>query len=182
MSAWGYLWRVGGLLLLLVALLAGGLTYYAATPRFSNQVRQRVINVLEEATGGRVEIQSLHWNLRHLSVDVKGLTIHGLESPGELPYVHVDRVYARARILSVLSARLGLDFLQVERPSIHLIVYPDGHTNQPTPKAQQQSTGEVIRTIFDLQAKRVEVHNGLALLNERGDPLSVGGQQPGRSR
>ncbi len=173
MSAWGYIWRVGGALLLLVALVIAALMFYASTPHFSNQVRQKVISVLEDATGGRVEIHSLHWNLRHLSVEVEDLTIHGLEGPSELPYVHVDRLYARARILSLFGARLGLDFLEVDRPSVHLIVYPDGHTNQPTPKGQPESSNDVVRTIFDLQAKRVEVHNGIALFNQRVIPFQL---------
>lgn len=173
-SAWGYFWRVGGGLLLLLVLVVGGLLFYASTPHFSLLVRQRVINVLQDATGGRVELRSLHWSLRHLAVEVDGLTIHGLEGPGELPYAHVDRIYARAKILSLVDARLGLDFLEVDRPSVHLIIYPDGSTNQPTPKAKQSSSsGPAARTIFDLQANRVEVHHGMALLNQRAIPFEL---------
>jgi translocation and assembly module TamB len=172
-SAWGYVLRVGGALLLLVALVVAGLLFYASTPHFANVVRQRVITVLEDATGGRVEIKSLNWNLRHLAVDVNGLTIHGLEGKDELPYVHVDRVYVRAKILSLVNAQLGLDFLEVDHPAIHLIIYPDGRTNQPVPKASQSSSGETIRTIFDLQARRAEVHNGVALVNERSMPFDL---------
>src|ERR1700761_6945919 len=157
MSAWGWVLRVGGVLLLLLVLVVAGLMFYASTPHFANVVRQKVVTVLEDATGGRGEIQSLHWNLGHLAVEVNGLTIHGLEGPGELPYAHVDRLYARAKILSFVDARLGLDFLEVDRPSVHLIIYPDGSTNQPTPKAKESSNGPAINTIFDLQANRGEV-------------------------
>src|ERR1700678_2157053 len=172
-SVWGYFWRVGGALLLLLVLVIGGLLFYASTAHFSNFVRQRGINVLQEATGGRVELQSLHWSLRHLAVEVNGLTIHGLEGPGELPYAHVDRLYARAKILSFVDARLGLDFLEVDHPAVHLIIYPDGSTNQPTPKAKESTNGAALRTVFDLQANRVEVHNGVALLNQRAIPFQV---------
>jgi translocation and assembly module TamB len=173
MSAWGYIWRVGGTLVLLLVLVVAGLMFYASTPHFANIVRQKVVTVLEDATGGRVEIQSLRWNLRHLAVEVDGLTIHGLESPSELPYAHVDHLYARAKILSFLDARLGLDFLEVDRPAIHLIIYPDGHTNQPTPKGKQSGSGPAVQTIFALQARRVEVHNGVALVNERSIPFQL---------
>ncbi len=173
MSAWGWVLRVGGVLLLLLVLVVAGLMFYASTPHFANIVRQRVVTVLEEATGGRVEIRSLRWNLRHLSVEVDGLTIHGLESRGELPYAHVDRLYARAKILSFVDARIGLDFLEVDRPSIHLIIYPDGHTNQPAPRAKQNVNGPAVQTIFDLQARRVEVNNGVALINERSIPFQL---------
>jgi translocation and assembly module TamB len=173
MTAWGYIWRVGGALLLLLVALIAGLLFYASSAHFSNQVRQRVISVLEDATGGRVEINSLHWNLRHLSVEVKGLTIHGLERRGELPYAHLDRLYVRVKILSFFGARLGLDFMEVDRPAIHLIVYPDGSTNQPKPKVKLGSSGGEIRTVFDLQARRVEVHDGMVLINERSIPFRL---------
>jgi translocation and assembly module TamB len=173
MSAWGWIWRVGGVLVLLLALVVGGLMFYASTPHFANIVRQKVISVLEDATGGRVDLQSLRWNLRHLSVEVNGLTIHGLEAKGEMPYAHIDRLYARVKILSFFDARLGLDFLEVDRPAIHLIVYPNGSTNQPTPKAKQSASGPAIRTVFDLQARRVEVHNGVVLINDRSIPFQL---------
>jgi translocation and assembly module TamB len=173
MSAWGWIWRVGGALVLLLLVVVGGLLFYASTQHFANNVRQRVISVLEDATGGRVEIKSLTWNLRHLAVEVDDLTIHGLEGPGELPYAHVNRLYARAKILSLVDAKLGLDFLEVDRPAIHLIIYPDGSTNQPTPKAKQNDGGQTIRTIFELKARRVEVHDGMALVNQRSMPFQL---------
>ncbi len=173
MSAWGWIWRVGGVLVLLLILVVGGLLFYASTPHFANIVRQKVVTVLEDATGGRVEIQSMRWNLRHLAVEADNLTIHGLEGRSEKPYAHLDRLYARARILSFVDAQLGLDFLEVDRPAIHIIVYPDGRTNQPTPKAKQSANGSATKTIFDLQARRVEVHNGVALINERSIPFQL---------
>jgi translocation and assembly module TamB len=100
-SAWSWIWRVGGVLVLLLILVITGLLFYASTAHFANIVRQKVVTVLEDATGGRVEIQSMRWNLRHLAVEVDNLTIHGLEGRGELPYAHIDRLYARVRILSL---------------------------------------------------------------------------------
>jgi translocation and assembly module TamB len=173
MTIWGYIWRVGGALLLLVLVLIAGLLFYASSDHFSQQVRHRVVLVLEEATGGRVEIKSLNWNLRHLSVEVNDLTIHGLEGRGELPYAHLDRLYARVKILSFFDAKLGLDYMEVDRPAIHIIVYPDGSTNQPKPKVQAGNSAATVRTIFDLQARRVEVRNGSALINERSIPFQL---------
>src|SRR3984957_7067835 len=173
MSAWGWIWRVGGALVLLLLVVVGGLLFYASSQHFANNVRQRVISVLEDATGGRVEIKSLTWNLRHLAVEVDNLTIHGLEGRDELPYAHVDRLYARAKILSLVDAKLGLDFLEVDRPAIHLIIYPDGTTNQPIPKGKENDSGQTIRTIFELKARRVEVHNGMALVNQRSMPFQL---------
>jgi translocation and assembly module TamB len=173
MTAWGYVWRITGGLVILLAVVIGGLLFYASTPHFSNVVRQKVIDVLEDATGGRVELRSVSWNVFHLAVEVDGLTIHGLEGRNEKPYAHIDRLYARVKILSFVDARLGLDYLEVDRPAIHLIIYPNGSTNQPRPKTKQESSEQAVRTIFALQANRVEVHNGVALVNERSMPFAL---------
>jgi translocation and assembly module TamB len=173
MSPWGWILRIGGVVVLLLLLSVGGLVFYASTPHFANIVRNKAVNVLEDATGGKVELQSLRWSVLHLSVDVEGLTIHGLEGPGELPYAHLDRLYARVKILSFVRAQLGLDYLEVDRPSIHLIVYPDGHTNQPKPRTRTGNESADIKTVFDLQAGRVEVRDGMALVNERSVPFRL---------
>ena len=179
MKAWAWTLKIVGVVVLLLILVVGGLLFYASTAHFANVVRMKVISVLEDATGGRVELSSLNWNLRHLSVEVNGLTIHGLEAKGQLPYVHIDHLYARVKILSFVNAQLGLDLLEVDRPSIHLIIYPDGHTNQPTPKAKQNSDAATVKTIFDLQASRVEVNDGMALVNERSIPFQLAAKDVG---
>ena len=51
-SVWGYVWKVGGSLLLLFLVSVGLLVFYASTARFSNLLRQKVIVILEDATGG----------------------------------------------------------------------------------------------------------------------------------
>ena len=43
MSAWGWIWRVTGVLVLLLLVVVGGLLFYASTQHFANNVRQRVI-------------------------------------------------------------------------------------------------------------------------------------------
>jgi translocation and assembly module TamB len=177
--AWGYFWRAAAVFTLLLVVIVAGLLFYASSAHFANLVREKVVNVLEDATGGRVELQSLHWNARHLSVEVEGLTIHGLEGPGEVPYAHLDRLYARVRILSLVQARLGLVYLEVDRPTIHLIIYPDGRTNQPVPKAKGKSDDASAISVFDLQAGRIEVRNGVVLLNQRAMPFQLAANDVG---
>ena len=179
LNAWSYTWKASAILLALLVLVVAGLLFYASTAHFANLVRQKVVSVLEDATGGRVEVQALRWNARHLSVEVDGPTIHGLEGPGEVPYAHVDRLYARAKVLSFFQARLGLDYLEADRPTIHLIIYPNGSTNQPTPKAKDKNSDATTRTIFDLQAGRAEVHNGVVLLNQRAMPFELAANNVG---
>jgi translocation and assembly module TamB len=156
----------------IIAAAAGVIAWYATTSQFEALVRNRLVDTLEEATGGRVELGSFHWHLIGLELETDSLTIHGLEGPREVPYAHIDRLFVRAKIISFLRAKVGLTLLQGEHPVIHLIVYPDGSTNQPRPKAVEHH-GSVIDTVFDLAVNRTEITNGVLLLNQRALPFDL---------
>ncbi len=154
--------------------VAGGALWYASTAQFDNRVRSEVIEVLERSTGGRVELAHFSWHLLKLEAEVDGLTIHGLEGPKEVPYAHLDELIVRAKIISLFRARIGLRLLQAERPIFHLIVYPDGTTNQPTPKTEMKSSGKpVVDEVFDLAVDNTQLDNGLLILNQRQIPFNV---------
>ena len=79
----------------------------------------------------------------------------------------------RAKIIDAFKAQVGLRLLKVEHPVFHLIVYPNGSTNQPVPKKKTESGKPVTDVIFDLAVNRAEVNNGVLLLNERALPFNV---------
>ncbi len=145
--------------------------WYFSSPRFHQYVRARVISNLEEVTGGRVELGSLSWKLYRLSFDLRDVTIHGREGPGEAPYAHVERLQARAKILSLFRHEIGLRALEIDRPQIHLIVYSDGTTNQPS-RVTRNIRGPIER-LFDLSLRRLEVRNGELEVNGRSIPFSA---------
>ena len=101
---------------------------------------QRLIATLERITGGRVELGSIHAVPFHFQVEVRDLTIHGREQPGEVPYAHVNSLMAQIKIWSILRTEIGLNYIILDHPVIHIILYPDGTTNQPEPKVKQVST------------------------------------------
>ena len=173
-------WTLGSLVVLLV-LLAVGITWYTTTPDFQRRVKTELISTLEDATGGRVELGGISLNLWHLAVEADGLVIHGLEGPDEAPYLSADKILLRAKINTVIShavgkgaqSHIGLSFLRVEQPHVHLIIDKDGKTNQPVPKKPSTSTTPVQDTLLDLQAGRVELANGLVVINDRAIPFDV---------
>ena len=173
-------WTVGSLVVLL-ALLAVGVTWYTTTSDFQRRVKTELISTLEDATGGRVELGGISLSLWHLAVEADGLVIHGLEGPGEAPYLSADKILLRAKINTVIShtvgrgaqSHIGLSFLRVEQPHVHLIIDKDGKTNQPVPKKPSTSTTPVQDTLLDLQAGRVELANGLVVINDRAIPFDV---------
>jgi translocation and assembly module TamB len=162
-------------ILLLFAVLLAGLSWYASTPQFANMVRNKLIQVLENATGGRVGLGAFRWSLLHLQVEADNLTSHGLEAPGLAPYVHLDRLTARIKIISLFRARIGLDYLGIDNPEVHIIVYKDGSTNQPVPKTKSAplDVNKTVNEIFDLEANRAEINHGTLLLNQKSIPFSL---------
>jgi translocation and assembly module TamB len=154
-----------------VVLLAAAvaLVWYVRSPRFAELVRRKTIAILEDATGGRVELHAFRWNLSRLEFDADDLTIHGLEAPGQQPYAHADRIHVRLHIISFVEKRISLKELILDRPAVHLIVNPDGTTNAPEPKVRSSTTP--VQQLFDLAIARLDLGNGLLVVNDRALPL-----------
>ncbi len=153
----------------LFAVLVASIAWFLGSPTFENLVRHRVVAELEKATGGKVELQSLHWDVSKLEIEGKGLTIHGLELATEAPLAHVDRLYIRLHIVSLLKTSIDLQQLVLDQPVVHIIVKPDGSTNVPEPKVK--STGDPMQQLFDLAIGRAELRNGTLLWNDQKLPL-----------
>ena len=142
------------------------LAWYLRSPSFEGFVRGKLIAALEDATGGRVEMAAFHWNLSQLAFEADGLTIHGLEPHGESPYAHVDRALVRLHIISLLERQVSLEQVELWAPAIHIIVNPDGSTNAPEPKVKPDHPKTPVQQLFDLAIGRVDVHDGMLLLNQ----------------
>jgi translocation and assembly module TamB len=157
-----------GLAILAVFVIAA---WYFTSAGFHERMRLRLVSQLETITGGRVEIGRFDWNLSRLEFDVHDLTIHGLEAPDQVPYAHADRLLIHARIVSLFRREIALNGVQIEHPVMHLIVYPDGHTNQPRPK----TSGGVANAqdIFELAIKHTEINNGQLIFNEEVIPFAL---------
>jgi|CZKF01.1.fsa_nt_gi translocation and assembly module TamB len=149
----------GAVILLVVTTI--GLYIAASSAGFENFVRRRMVLTLETATGGRVEIASFHWRLLSLEAEAGGLVIHGLEAPGEAPYAKAERVRVRFSVLGFLSPRIHLRNLEIVRPQLHLIVYPDGSTNQPHPRKPRKPGEPLLDRFFDLQADHISFEQGV---------------------
>ena len=173
-------WIAGSVLLLLILLVAGA-SYYTTTADFQRRVGAEVVKVLEDSLGGRVELNHISFNLWHLAIEADGLVIHGTEAPGQMPYLSADKILLRVRIHTFLShtvgkgpqSHVGLNYLRVEQPHFHLIIDKNGNTNQPVPKHPTNSTEPVQDTLLDLQAGKVELANGLAVINDRSIPFDI---------
>lgn len=169
---WRRLLSSFAILILLGCVILAGLFWYASTARFAARVHRALITDLERATGGRAEIGSFRWSARHLSIQVDNLTIHGREAAGQVPYFHVDRLSLRASIVSFFTPKIALSSVVALRPTIHLIVYPDGTTNQPQPQVASKRK-PLPRMLLDLAIGKIRVEHGLVLLNDHAIPWEL---------
>ena len=150
--------------------------FYLKSDSFRETVRQRVILELRHMTGGNVELESFTWNLSALHFEARNVTIHGREAAGEVPYAHADRIAVDVKIVSFFSHKISLENVAIDRLVLHLMIYPDGTTNQPSPQAARPANEEPTQDLFDLAAKQIAVRQGTLMLDQEKIPFDLDGK------
>jgi len=126
------------------------------TDDFQRRVGKEIVSVLENATGGRVELAHVHfacgtWRWKRMAV------IHGLEGPAKR-LIFRDKCWcgqrfsASSRIAQVpAGVARGIGSAAGRAPQMHLIV--DKTADQPAgAQASAQSTEPIQDTLLDLRA------------------------------
>jgi len=147
------------------------LAWYVTTDSFQLRVRRRVIASAEKLTFGRVELGELHTIPFRLRVDARNLTIHGREAKDQAPFLHVDRLQAEIKVISLLSTTFGLHSLVLEHPVVHIIDYPDGTTNAPVPQVSRSSGQGPVEQLISLSVSQIEVQRGELLWQDKKVPF-----------
>src|SRR5690348_16989883 len=80
---------------------------------FYLKVRTGIVATVEKATGGHVEIGSLHFYWRELRAEVRNFVLHGTEPPGKPPLLQADRVSVGLKIVSLARRDVNIDYLEV---------------------------------------------------------------------
>jgi translocation and assembly module TamB len=166
------LWKLFLAFCLFSVIAFGFLSWYVTTDSFQQRVRRRIIASAEKLTGGRVEFGELHIIPFRLRVDVRNLTIHGREESAQAPFVHVDRLQAEMKIISLLSTTVGLHSLALQHPVVHIIDYPDGTTNAPVPQTRLSSNQSPVEQLISLSVSHIEVQQGELLWEDRNVPFA----------
>jgi translocation and assembly module TamB len=155
----------GGAALLAVAALIV-LYLWARTPQCERLVRRWLVAQAESATGGRVEIGTFTWRPLELEADAGGIVIHGREAAGETPYAQIRDLRVGLSVLGFFSPRVLLHDVEVSQPTLHLIVYADGSTNQPQLRRTMPHK-PALETLFNLKAGRVTVNDAVIDFEDR---------------
>jgi translocation and assembly module TamB len=158
---------VAGSLAGLALVLASAAVLVLSSGWFREKVRQRIVAEVEKATGGRAEIAAFRFEWRQLRGEVDGFVLHGTEPPDAPPLFQAAAVTVGIKIISALERSVDLRDLEVKRPRIYLIVYPDGRTNVPAPRIKRAGKGAV-ETILDLAIDRFSLLDGSFEVEGRG--------------
>ena len=161
-------------LLLVVALVGVGI--YLNSDSFRETVRQRVITELRQMTGGKVDLESFSWKLSTLEFEARNVTIHGREATGEVPYAHADRILVDVKIVSFFSRKISLESVNIDGLILHLMVYPDGTTNQPSPQSARRTDESPTQSLFDLAVKQITARQATLMLDQEKIPFDLDGK------
>ncbi len=168
---WRHVVYAAAVIVVGIAAVVCGALWYASTPQFARRIHNTLVETLERTTGGKVEIGSFRWSVWHLAIEVDDLTIHGKEAPGQMPYFHVDHLAMRAKIVSFFTPKIALASLQAKGPALHLIVYPDGSTNQPWPRVADAQP--LPQSLLNLAIGNTHIQDGLLVVNNRRVPWEL---------
>jgi translocation and assembly module TamB len=139
---------------------------------FQNYVKRTIIASVEDSTGGKAEIGTFRFDWTHLTAVATDLTIHGTESESAAPLLRVARAQLNLRLLNSLHHLWDITYLSVDGPQANVIVYPDGHTNIPSPR-QTSTSSDPLETVVDLAIGRFELTNGAIVVAEQKHELNV---------
>jgi translocation and assembly module TamB len=143
---------------------------------FYNRVRTRLVETVETATGGRVEIGSFRFDWHKLRAEVDAFTLHGTEPADKPPLFRAESVAVGIKIISIFKHDIDIAYLDITAPQVYLIVGPDGRTNVPEPKVAPKAGKPPIQTILDLAIGRFSLQRGQFEVASHGKtPFSAAG-------
>jgi translocation and assembly module TamB len=165
-------WGLAGIMCLaLAAFVAGVLTL--RSDWFREQVRRKIIEVAEEATGGRVELARFHYDWSAMTARVEGFTLRGLEAEDRKPLAQIPTLELAIHVRSLVRRDVELRRLIVQRPAVHVYVAEDGTTNLPAPARPRDKRTNVIEDLLRLRIGRLDVVDGMVHYDSREIPVDA---------
>jgi len=143
-----------GIIVLILLILIGGLSFYLTDER----LRSWVLPAVQDATGRDVQIERLSYSLFR-TFPRFGLVMEGLEvpDPREEKLASVERVLVSVNLMPLLRSNISVHRLQIDRPEFTYIVYRDGTTNLDDffPEDEPEETEPM-----DLEMSEIVINNG----------------------
>ncbi|MBX5495141.1 MAG: hypothetical protein IRZ15_07380, partial [Bryobacteraceae bacterium] len=144
----------------LLLLLSVGVMISLQSPWLHEKVRQRIVDEVERATGGRTEIGAFRFDWKQLQAEVAPFVLHGTEPPGEAPLFRAESVQIGLKVVSILRRDIDIKLLAIDQPKVNLLVDANGKTNVPEPKIKREPVSDPVEQIIKLAIERVEIRDG----------------------
>ncbi len=149
----------------LVLLAAGAslMVKFLVTPEM---VRKHVLPRMEKALQRRIEMGDVRIGL-FSGIGLRNLTVY--ERDGKEPFVSLKEASLRYQILPLLSRRLVVDEIVLDKPDIHVVRYSDGSFNftdllkKELPKTAESEK----KTPFSFAVAKLSVTNGRVAYDDR---------------
>jgi translocation and assembly module TamB len=154
----------------LVVIIAAAGYFYLKSSGFQQFALKKIIEQVDQATGGRAQIQSLDFKLSTLTARLHHIVIRGKEPSQDPPLLQADKLTATLKIDSVFHRKITLRELVIEHPVIHLQVDPSGNSNLPQPPPSQSSSHT---SVFDLAVAHAAITSGEVNYNDVKAPLEA---------
>jgi translocation and assembly module TamB len=162
-------WILGGLMVLIAALLIGVVALL-----HNNGFRQYVLRIahtkLSEAMGVDLKMRDFSVHLSGLSpsVDMYDVVVDGAAPYKTPPVLQADHLSVGVQIVSLLTRKWYLKDIVVDHPVAHVYVGANGESNLPTPKSSGPGT-----SVFDLGIRHVMLGQGEVYYNDRQSRLDA---------
>jgi len=144
--------------------LAGLGISYLRSERFQAKAHAAIIARLEQATGLRVEIARLTFDILRGTFDVRGLALKTRKESGSRFEFSVDEVSGSFRLSTLWRPKFDLKELNILRPRFMIREEPGGGPSK---------LEAVIRRSLDVAARKATIRDGWFELNERRVPLDL---------
>jgi translocation and assembly module TamB len=162
-------WTLAGAAILLLIAGGGGILFLRSR-YFAGYALDKIVESVNQATGGRTEIRDLDFDLSTLTAHLYDVTVHGTEPPDLSPLLHIDKLTVGLKIQSALQRKITLSELLIEHPEVNLRVSSDGKSNLPQIPASQSSSN---RSVFDLAVRHALLSRGEISYNDKQTPLDA---------
>ncbi|MBI3207966.1 MAG: hypothetical protein HYZ37_03575, partial [Candidatus Solibacter usitatus] len=136
-----------------------------------DSMRKLIVEQTERATGGKVQIGKFDFDALRLEFSVRDFVLRGKEPSSDPPLAHVAGIRAGVTVVSFFRRDAYLAVLEVDRPNIRIVTYPDGSTNIPGPKVRTGPT--VFERFVSLSARKFFLKDGLFIYDGRRFPLDL---------
>lgn len=169
-----WVWRISGGLAAVAMLFAIAGVLLVRSQWFFDYLKTRIVEEARRATGGQVEMRAFHFDWTKMRARIDGFVLHGTEASTEAPLVRLESATLGLRVISLFERAVDLQSLEVQKPEVNIILYPDGTNNFPGPDSKTRKLWS--DQLINLKIGTYRVEDGTLTFDQRRIPFHAHGE------